>query len=101
MMAALPLTRTRVNAPPAGRTGAQEHLFADIEAGAPVNLRRFPARPTPFEAFQQMFGVTADSAEALAQLNALMELPEVRAAIEARGMAERGNELRAPQPAPR
>ena len=30
-----------------------------------------------------MFGVTADSAETLAQLNALMELPEVRAAIEA------------------
>ena len=70
--------------------------IADIEAGAPVNLRRYPARPTAFEAFQAMFGVTAESAETLAQLNALMEMPEVRAALEARGMTGRGNELRTP-----
>lgn len=80
---------------------AAARSLADIDEDASINLRRYPARPTPFEAFQQMFGVTADSAETLAQLNALMELPEVRAAIEARSAAGRGNELRAPQAAPR
>ena len=79
---------------------AAARALADIEAGAPINLRRYPARPTPFEAFQQMFGVTAESAETLAQINALMEMPEVRAAIEARSAATRGNELRASQTVP-
>lgn len=79
---------------------AAARALADIEAGTPVNLRRYPARPTAFEAFQAMFGVTAESAETLAQLNALMEMPEVRAALEARGMTGRGNELRTPASQP-
>ena len=49
-----------------------------------VRLRRFPRQRTPLEAFQELFGVSAESAETAARLNALMELPEVRAAIQAR-----------------
>ena len=79
---------------------AAARALADIEAGTRINLRRFPARPSPFEAFQQMFGATAESAETLARINALMELPEVRAAIEARNAASRGNELRAAPASP-
>ena len=66
-----------------------------------VQLRRFPRQPTPFEAFSEMFGITADTAEAAARINALMEMPEVRAAIEARQAAQaRGIQMRsnAPQP---
>ena len=49
-----------------------------------VRLRRFPRQRTPLEAFQELFGVSAESAETAARLNALMEMPEVRAAIQAR-----------------
>lgn len=47
-------------------------------------LRHYPSKPTPLEAFRALFGVTAESAEAAARLNALLELPEVRAALQAR-----------------
>lgn len=52
-----------------------------------MRLRRFPRQPTPLEAFQELFGISAESAEAAARLNALMEMPEVRAAIDARRQA--------------
>ncbi|MCC5996556.1 MAG: signal peptide peptidase SppA [Oceanicaulis sp.] len=58
--------------------------LAGLEADEPVRLRRFPAQPTPLEAFQQLFGLSADGVEALTRINALMALPEVRAALEAR-----------------
>jgi len=63
--------------------------FAGIDPDQAIRLRRFPAQRTPFEAFQEMFGVSADTAQTAARLNALMELPEVRAALEARAAAER------------
>lgn len=66
-----------------------------------VRVRRFPAQMTPFEAFSELFGVSAESAEAAARFNALMELPEVRAAVEARQQIGDGRaQLRttAPQP---
>lgn len=58
--------------------------LAGIAPDSDVRLRRFPRQRTPLEAFQEMFGVSAETAETAAQLNALMELPEVRAAIQAR-----------------
>jgi len=58
--------------------------LAGIAPESDVRLRRFPRQRTPLEAFQELFGVSAESAETAARLNALMEMPEVRAAIEAR-----------------
>ena len=58
--------------------------FAGIETDQSIRLRRFPAEQTPLEAFQEMFGVSAETAQSAARLNALMELPEVRAALQAR-----------------
>ncbi|MFY0637013.1 signal peptide peptidase SppA [Maricaulis maris] len=62
--------------------------FAGIDPDQAIRLRRFPTQQTPLEAFQQMFGVSADTAQTAARLNALMELPEVRAALEARAAAD-------------
>jgi protease-4 len=36
------------------------------------------------EAFQELFGVSAETAQSAARLNALMDMPEVRAALQAR-----------------
>ena len=47
-------------------------------------VRHFPSKPTPLDAFRELFGITAEGAEAAARVNALMELPEVRALLEAR-----------------
>jgi protease-4 len=67
-----------------------------------VQLRRFPRQSTPFEAFSELFGMSADTAEAAARINTLMELPEVRAAIEARQAAEaRGVQMRSNPAQPR
>lgn len=76
--------------------------LAGIGADETVNLRRFPRQPTPLEAFQQLFGITAEGAEAASRLNALMELPEVRAALQARERAQaRGAQMRTEEQAPR
>jgi protease-4 len=73
---------------------AAARRLADIEDGQTINLQRFPRERTPFEAFQELFGVSAEGAQSLAQLNALMNSPEVQALIEARQSAGVGNELR-------
>ena len=76
--------------------------LAGIGADETVRLRRFPRQPTPLEAFQQLFGITAEGAEAASRLNALMELPEVRAALQARERAQaRGAQMRTEEQAPR
>lgn len=59
-----------------------------------VRVQRFPHLPTGLEAFQALFGASAETAEAAARLNALMSLPEVRAAIEAREAMGPGAQLR-------
>ena len=70
--------------------------LAGIDPDASVVLRRFPRELTPLEAFQQLFDISAESAETAARLNALMELPEVRAALEARqSLDQRGVQMRA------
>ena len=70
--------------------------LAGIAPESDVRLRRFPRERTPLEAFQEMFGVTADTAETAARLNALMELPEVQAALQARQASQQtGVQMRA------
>jgi len=73
---------------------AAARQLAGIEDGQSINLQRFPRERTPFEAFQEFFGVSAESAQSLAQLNALMSSPEFQAFIEARQSTGAGNELR-------
>ena len=68
--------------------------LANIEDGTSVRLQRFPHLPTGFETFQALFGMSAESAEAAARLNALMALPEVQAAIAARESFGPGAQLR-------
>lgn len=69
-----------------GLTDAIEEAraLAGLASDEPARIRRFPAQPTPLEAFQQLFGVSAEGAQAAARLNALLELPEVRAALRER-----------------
>lgn len=74
---------------------AAARRLAGIEDSQTINLQRFPRERTPFEAFQELFGVSAEGAQSLAQLNALMRSPEVQALIEARQSTGVGNELRA------
>ncbi|MBR9824829.1 MAG: signal peptide peptidase SppA [Alphaproteobacteria bacterium] len=75
--------------------------LAGIAPESGVQIRRFPRQLTPYEAFSQLFGVSAENAEAVARLNAVMELPEVQAAIEARQAAEGGQlQLRSTAPQP-
>lgn len=76
--------------------------LAGIGADEGVRMRRFPRQLTPFEAFSELFGVSAESAEAAARFNALMEMPEVRAAIEARQQMGDGRaQLRTTAPTPK
>lgn len=72
--------------------------LADDES---VRVQRFPHLPTGLEAFQALFGATTETAEAAARLNALMSLPEVRAAIEAREAMGPGAQLRSEHAEPR
>ncbi len=75
--------------------------LAGIAPESDVRLRRFPRERTPLEAFQEMFGVTADTAETAARLNALMELPEVQAALQARQASQQtGVQMRTMDRAP-
>lgn len=80
---------------------AAARRLAEIDENQPVHLQRFPRERTPIEAFQELFGVSAEGAESLAQLNALMNSPEIQALIEARQTAGAGNELRSRTVQPR
>lgn len=81
--------------------GAAREL-AGIGEDASVQLRAYPRQPTAMEAFQQLFGLTAEGAEAASRLGALMDLPEVRAAMEAHERASaRGAQMRSDEPRPR
>ncbi|GJL96864.1 MAG: protease [Hyphobacterium sp.] len=75
---------------------AAARRLADIDDDQSISLQRYPRERSPFEAFQELFGVSAESAQSLAQLNALMNSPELQALIEARQSSSAGNELRSP-----
>lgn len=55
--------------------------LAGLAADEPIRVRRYPAQSSPFEAFQALFGVTAESAQAAARLEAVLSLPEVQAVL--------------------
>ena len=57
--------------------------LAELSADDAYQVRRFPRQPTPLEAFQALFGLSAEGAQAAAAMNALMQSPQMRAAIEA------------------
>lgn len=62
--------------------------LAEIEADTEVRLRRFPGPKSPWEAFSEMFGVSAQSARVLMGVGAVMDDPDARALM-ARARAER------------
>ena len=79
--------------------GAAE--LAGVDEDEAVTLRRFPRRPSPVEALQALFGMSAEGAEAAAKLNLLMESPEIRALIEARQASRGGARTYEPARPPR
>ena len=64
--------------------------LAGMAPESEVRLVRFPREQTPLEAFSALFGMSAETAETAARMNALLELPEVRAALEARSQLGSG-----------
>lgn len=75
--------------------------LASIGEDEAFEVRHFPAKPSPFEAFRELFGITAEGAQATARINALLDLPEVQAMIRAREESQaRGLRLVTPEQAP-
>lgn len=75
--------------------------IAGIAEDERINLKRFPEQLTGLEAFYALFGLSAETAESAARLNALMELPEVQAALQARqDMSQQGVQMRTTAPVP-
>ncbi|MGE0741851.1 MAG: signal peptide peptidase SppA [Hyphomonadaceae bacterium] len=72
--------------------------LAGIDENARVELRYFPAVDNPFKAFERMFGVSSESVEALARMNALLSDPRVQRALAA--MREEDANVRAESEAP-
>lgn len=70
--------------------------LAGLDADAEVTLRRYPAPRSPIAALQQLLGVGAEGAEALARLDRLLSSPEIAAALEARQALEADATLYAP-----
>ena len=57
--------------------------LAEIDENARVELRFFPAEENPFQALERFFGVSAQSVEALARLNAALSDPRLQRALAA------------------
>lgn len=57
--------------------------LAGVADDADVELRYFPQAESPFKSFERLFGVSAQSAEALVQLNAVLSDPRVRRSMAA------------------
>jgi len=60
-----------------------------------ISLRAYPAPLTPLEALQALFGVSSDSLQTAAELNALLQDPQVQAVL-TQIQAQRATELTAP-----
>jgi len=71
--------------------------LAGIGEDETIVLRAFPAQPTPMEAFRQLFGVSAEGAQAAARLNALLSRPEARALLDAARPGAHGPSLHDPE----
>ncbi len=57
---------------------ARARALAGIDEDARVQLRYYPTVESPFEAFGQMFGASADSVEALVRINAALSDPRLQ-----------------------
>jgi protease-4 len=64
---------------------ARARALAGIEEDARVQLRTYPAVESPFKAFEQMFGVSASSVQALVRLNAALSDPRMQRVLAAMG----------------
>lgn len=62
---------------------ARARALAGIGEDERVELRYYPAHRSPFEAFERLFGVSAQSVQALARLNAALSDPRMQRALAA------------------
>ncbi|MGE0294877.1 MAG: signal peptide peptidase SppA, partial [Hyphomonadaceae bacterium] len=62
---------------------ARARALAEIDEDARIQLRYYPTPENPFEALEGLFGVSAESAEALARINAALSDPRVARALTA------------------
>jgi protease-4 len=69
--------------------------MADIEPDAKINLKRFPRAKSTSEQLEELFGGSAQMSESLAQINEIIQLPEVQSAIKMRKANKVGTELEA------
>ena len=73
--------------------------FAEMDEGDAVRIKRFPRPKTREELFEELFSASAGTGRDLERLGALMELPEVQAALRVRAqMSAQGQELRGTLP---
>ena len=71
--------------------------LADIPADTRVRTAFYPAPATPEMIIAEMFGASAESAEAAARFNALMENPSIQALMEqSEALNSRQTQMRAP-----
>ena len=68
--------------------------IAEIDADAKINLKRYPRAKSTSEQLEALLNGSVEMNENLSQLSDIMELPEVQAAIKARGSTKVGNELK-------
>jgi len=69
--------------------------LAGLSEREAISLRAYPAPLTPLEALQALFGVSGDSLQTAAELNALLQDPQVQAVL-TQIQAQRATELTAP-----
>ena len=67
---------------------------AEIDADAKINLKRYPRAKSTSEQLEALLNGSVEMNENLSQLSDIMDLPEVQAAIKARGSTKVGNELK-------
>ena len=68
--------------------------IAEIDADAKINLKRYPRAKSTSEQLEALLNGSVEMNENLSQLSDIMDLPEVQAAIKARGSTKVGNELK-------
>lgn len=68
---------------------AKARELAKLEADAAIELRRFPAEKSPFEQLEDLFGVSAEGARALAAVSTLLGDAQVQQLLAASAEAKR------------
>lgn len=77
---------------------ARARALANIPENERVRLEFYPQRDNPFEAFEDLFGMSTESAQALVRLNAALSDPRMRRVMEA--LREEDANVRAETEAP-